>query len=143
MGKPYIWPSVFIVLSLHVFILIAFVLEKLMENVLEESRGRVFVASNLALVVLIPPLVIHSTECNPIGSSLALGFTSIVFLKLVSYHMVNYWCRQKKLQALNSRNRRRGSLVSLKKHEKNSHDEKVAPQLVNYPDNLHLAGVCV
>ncbi|XP_076311213.1 diacylglycerol O-acyltransferase 1-like isoform X2 [Tachypleus tridentatus] len=139
MGKPYIWPSVFIVSSLHVFILIGFVLEKVMENVWEESQGRLFIAINLALVVLIPPLVIHSTECNPIGSSLALGSTSIVFLKLVSYHMVNFWCRQKKLQALNHRNRRRGSLVSSIKLEKTSHDENISSQLVNYPDNLHLA----
>lgn len=40
-----------------------------------------------------------------VASSVILGFVSIVFLKLVSYHMVNYWCRQSPVSSAKTRRR--------------------------------------
>lgn len=48
---------------------------------------------NLFACIAIPPLVIYTHDTHPISNSGSLMLVSIVFLKLVSYHMMNYWCR--------------------------------------------------
>ncbi|KAI1285230.1 Diacylglycerol O-acyltransferase 1 [Halotydeus destructor] len=93
---PAIWPSVQIYLGLNAFILTSYWIEKylLLTGVLGEVPGRFVIGGNCALTVVIPAVVVYSMDVHPVGSSIALGMTSQVFLKLVSYHMVNYWCRK-------------------------------------------------
>lgn len=48
---------------------------------------------NLLACIAVPPLLIYTHDTHPISNSGSLMLVSIVFLKLVSYHMMNYWCR--------------------------------------------------
>ena len=96
LGNPAIWPSVQLTLGLNVFILTSYWIEKylLASGFLNEWLGRVLIALNCASVIFTPAYVVYSSNVHPIGSSVALSFAAQVFLKLVSYHMVNYWCRK-------------------------------------------------
>jgi hypothetical protein len=96
-GKPNEWPSCQLILSANIFILISFVFERFgfATNFLGEIFGRLLVSANICAILAFPPIVIYSVACNPVGASIACGFYSIISLKLVSYHMVNYWCRKR------------------------------------------------
>lgn len=48
---------------------------------------------NLFACISLPPLAVHTHDTHPISTSAALMLVSIVFLKLVSFHMINFWCR--------------------------------------------------
>ncbi|CAG2111531.1 unnamed protein product [Medioppia subpectinata] len=143
-GKPNAWPSCQLILSANIFILISFFIERLFAaNIWREVVGGTAVVVNVIAILALPPIVINSVPCNPIGASIACGLYSIVSLKLVSYHMVNYWCRKrsaKKLSNAGSHTRRRsftskdlqktvqnGSAISDSRHI-----------LVEYPNNLNV-----
>lgn len=53
--------------------------------------------TNLLACLSIPPMIVYTNDTHPISTSCSLMVVSIVFLKLVSYHMMNYWCRDIKL----------------------------------------------
>lgn len=65
----------------------------------QAPRGLLLMVADAALVlnlvacILLPPIVIYTNDTHPISTSLALMLVSVVFLKLVSYHMMNFWCR--------------------------------------------------
>ena len=111
---------------------------------IRELLGRILVIMNIAAILSFPPLVINSVECSPIGASIACGVYSILSLKLVSYHMVNYWCRQysnryKKLSNAGSHLRRRS--LNAKDFQKSVQNGTICDngnQLVEYPSNLNL-----
>lgn len=42
-------------------------------------------------------MIVYTNDTHPISTSASLMLVSIVFLKLVSYHMINHWCRDIKL----------------------------------------------
>lgn len=48
---------------------------------------------NLVAVIAIPPYIVIKSSSNLPSSLTALAVASLVFLKLVSYHMMNFWCR--------------------------------------------------
>lgn len=84
-------------LGLNVFLLNAFWIEKnwLSTGSLSEQWGRVLIALNAASVIIAPATLVYMhPNIHPVGSSVTLAFAAPVFLKLVSYHMVNYWCRK-------------------------------------------------
>ncbi|KAG8201532.1 hypothetical protein JTE90_011207 [Oedothorax gibbosus] len=132
-------PSILIILGLLVIPLISLTIEKMLnKRQISEIFGLFLIVTLVSAEILIPPFIVTLTDCHAVAASLALGYVSIVFLKLVSYHMVNYWCRMTPAQP--SRSRRRS--VSA---ERNRHRD--APELVNggvttdlvvYPDNLNL-----
>lgn len=90
------------------------------------------IIANLFACISLPPVVIYLNVTHPISTSGSLMLVSIVFLKLVSYHMVNFWCRDmqrdKKLQSKTTRSflRTCSSLNSLSK----------------YPDNICFRDMC-
>lgn len=53
-----------------------------------------------------------------VAASICLGLVSVVFLKLVSYHMVNYWCRLNSVSAPKVRRRSASSDRSRRKSKK-------------------------
>ena len=55
------------------------------------------IVTNLFACISLPPVIIYSNVTHPISTSASLMLVSIVFLKLVSYHMYNYWCRDIKI----------------------------------------------
>ncbi|XP_022240058.1 diacylglycerol O-acyltransferase 1-like [Limulus polyphemus] len=136
MGKPANWPSVLIVLGLNCFFLLSFFVEILYsKNKLREITGRVIIVTSLSAVIIFPVIIVFTTNCNPIGASVALGFVSITFLKLVSYHMVNFWCREDRNQTDTSRHKRRGSFGLTVSSTANG---LIGLPLVTYPQNLNL-----
>lgn len=108
-GDPTIWPSVQIIFGLSIFILNSLWIEKflLATDFITENIGLALITINAASVIIIPAYIVYTERVHPVGSSVALGFVAQVFLKLISYHMVNYWCRQdlrKRFQNLRAAN---------------------------------------
>ncbi|XP_076358302.1 diacylglycerol O-acyltransferase 1-like isoform X2 [Tachypleus tridentatus] len=139
MGKPANWPSVLIALSLNVFILFTFVIETLYsKGKLHEMCGRLMIVISLSTLIIFPVIVVFTTNSNPIGASVALALVSITFLKLVSYHMVNFWCRQTRNQPDTSHHKRRSSFgLTMSRTE----DELHGLPLVRYPLNLNIRDI--
>ena len=104
---PSFSPCVQLTLGLHVFILTALWIEKylLATGLFNELWGAVLYISNTIAVVISPAYIVYTRDCHPVGATVALGFASIVFLKLISYHMVNYWCRQHLLSRYSNSNK--------------------------------------
>lgn len=104
---PSFSPCVQLTLGLHVFILTALWIEKysMATGLFNEFWGAVLYISNLVAVVISPAYIVYTRDCHPIGATVALGFASMLFLKLISYHMVNYWCRQHLLSRYSNLNK--------------------------------------
>lgn len=62
-----------------------------------------------------------------VAASIVLGYVSIVFLKLISYHMVNFWCREspvpihkvRRRSVSSDRGRSRGKFASYFRWQRN------------------------
>ena len=109
------WPALMILLSLGVHILISLLIEKLVAHLFQTSRlaiakghseleaqanlstcllvANAAIFTNLFACISLPPIIIYTHVTHPIPTSGALILVSIVLLKLVSYHMINFWCR--------------------------------------------------
>lgn len=135
MEKPTSSPSVLILLGLNIYIIVSYLIELIrLKGFISEKFCIILATVNLIAVVVGPPAVVYNLDCHPVSASAVLGFNSIVFMKLVSYHMVNYWCRQQKHQATN-RIRRRGSFKRERPLDLPNGDSKNCHQ-ISYPDNL-------
>ncbi|KAM7306896.1 diacylglycerol O-acyltransferase 1 isoform X1, partial [Ixodes scapularis] len=66
-----------------------------------QGVGRSALCFNLSLTLAAPCLVVFVWECNPVAAGLVMCLVTMTFLKLVSYHMVNFWCRQQKASRKN------------------------------------------
>lgn len=129
-------PSVLILLGLGAIPFISLGIEKLLaKGQLSERFGLFLIIVLLIAEVLCPPVIVHYTDCNAVAASVVLGYVSIVFLKLISYHMVNYWCRGKVAEPKKKRRRS----VSSERHNRNDvGNGGIEMELVSYPDNLNL-----
>jgi diacylglycerol O-acyltransferase-1 len=91
---PTVLPSLLILLSLNASIFLSFLIERFwMAQGRNEIFGRILIFVHLALLLLLPPYYVFRVDCHPVALSIALGNVSIIFLKLISYHMVNHWLR--------------------------------------------------
>lgn len=129
--------------------------------------GRIIISLNSLAVIVVPAWVVITKDCHVVGSSFALFWTSIVFLKLISYHMVNFWCRRdspkkyhhssysanggklRKLQKLRAYQRSMsGSEANLRvllrssSSAASSDSDDGEPRFVQYPDNLTISDLC-
>lgn len=104
--------------------------------------------ANLLACLTIPPILVFSGQTHIYSASCALILVSIVFLKLYSYHMMNYWCRDLK-KPLEERSRITKSFlrsyvpprVEFGKLEAKSKEEITLAGLNvmdKYPNNLNL-----
>ena len=112
------WPALLIVFNLATHILMSLLIEKFIAYLHKHSKlssekasninkalivADVAIVTNLFACISLPPIAIYLNDTHPISTSGSLMLVSIVFLKLVSYHMVNFWCRDmqrdKKIQS--------------------------------------------
>ncbi|CAG2105571.1 unnamed protein product [Medioppia subpectinata] len=94
-GGTSIWPTLFTLFAVNIFILFSFHIEKqLSRSEITEEKALRHQIGVCGSVIIFPVLMVFVIEMHPISASIACTLYSMVFLKLVSYHMVNYWCRQ-------------------------------------------------
>lgn len=95
--EPGLWPPIFVLLGINIFIPFSLMMEKLLsEGKLSERFGMRILAASLASMLVAPAGGIIMWRSNPVVASLVLCLVVMLFLKLVSYHMVNFWCRERK-----------------------------------------------
>ncbi|RWS08694.1 diacylglycerol O-acyltransferase 1-like protein [Dinothrombium tinctorium] len=159
LANPTILPSVQILLGMHVFILISFFHERylLSTGILSETAGTVLTTLNLSSIILIPAYTVFVTDCHVVASSIALGIVTMVWLKLVSYHMVNYWCRRDIRKRLHHYHNSPYN-YNIRRHRSSSQNDRIVSQHVKekmstsffnedidvkvyYPDNLNLKDI--
>lgn len=87
------WPALLIVCNLSSHILIALRIEMFIAEGKLLPIANAAIVTNLLACIALPPIVIYLNATDPISTSGSLVIVSVVFLKLVSYHMVNFWCR--------------------------------------------------
>jgi diacylglycerol O-acyltransferase-1 len=89
-------PTFILILILNLFILCSLLIEILVsKGRIQKEKAKNYFISNIVLLIITPIVVNILFECNPILSSLVCTVYSVVSLKLISYHSVNYWCRTK------------------------------------------------
>lgn len=99
---PAIWPPLYLLMGLNVNILCSLIVEKLLaQDNAWQGVGRSALCFNLSLTLAAPCLVVFVWECNPVAAGMVMCLVTMTFLKLVSYHMVNFWCRQQKASPKN------------------------------------------
>ncbi|CAL1265703.1 unnamed protein product [Larinioides sclopetarius] len=91
--------------------------------------------------VLCPPVVVYSTDCHAVAASIVMGHVSIVFLKLISYHMVNYWCRMNLAYPYRRLRRRSVSSERERHRDQNTENNVHGAELVIYPNNLNFKDI--
>ena len=87
---------------LNIFIIVSLKIEKkVSQNKLTERQARWYQALSMTLILLFPiALVYLVNHLSPVLSSIICAININLFLKLVSYHMVNYWCRKDWIKAV-------------------------------------------
>lgn len=119
-----------------------------------QSNHWIFI--HLAIELFTPIIAFNYFEFNPIAASVCCVFYSMIFLKLVSYHMVNYWCRMKliidkqfdsfnQINGLNRSDTQSNPIQSLCDN-KNDKDQAVVDGIeqskqIQYPNNLNLKDI--
>lgn len=153
LANPTILPSIQIIIGLNVFILVACWIEKflLSTQLLNEVSGCILICGNLMTLLVLPPCIVFNADCHPVGSSFALGLVAIVWLKLISYHMVCYWCRCETHKNLLSQSGSHGNSRQIRSSSQNdpaneklingdtsstSFDGEFFTPRISYPDNL-------
>ncbi|GFX06452.1 diacylglycerol O-acyltransferase 1 [Trichonephila clavipes] len=108
---------------------------------MSENLGVFCIITLVTAEVLSPPVVVYLTDCHAVAASIVMAYVSMVFLKLISYHMVNYWCRSNHTDPY--RKRRRSFSTEREKQKDSSsivHDA-LKTELVTYPNNLNLKDI--
>lgn len=124
------------VIILNVFILVALFIEKLAaKGLIPEKKTINYSIINISIILIFPIIVINIFACNPVLSIVVCTLYSIVIMKLVSYHMVNYWCRTRFRygKPINEK--------SIKIKDKYVSAQKVNNNLVEYPQNIGLIDI--
>lgn len=117
------WPFWGLLITSWVFPLLALYFEKLMvKKRITERNLVVYHAVNIASLVIFPVVVVFLTRPGPVGSFFSLIWYTVLFMKLISYTQVNWWCRTDK---------------SSKKKDDGPRQKK----LVQYPDNLNIKDI--
>lgn len=92
---PYTWPSVCLCIVSPVFALFALLCEKAISSwKISEKAVLILHVINLAVILVFPVVVNLLGEPSPVGALWALLTYTILWLKMVSYVQVNYWCRR-------------------------------------------------
>ncbi|XP_033112255.1 diacylglycerol O-acyltransferase 1-like [Anneissia japonica] len=149
--NPYSWPNLSLICVLNGFVFISLGIEKLLsKDIISEHLGFILKTLNILTIVICPVIVITIFRPNPVGSFAALGIYTQAFLKLISYHIVNKWCREAKRTKWR---RKRGAstpaprlkkmlkekdLAEKEQNDVNGDIPKVDSTVVKYPDNINL-----
>lgn len=116
------------------FILISFCIEKFAfaKWSSKEILGFILVLFNLLIAFAIQITVILYNECHPFGAFIGCYFFMILILKLISYHMVNYWCRK------DNQNKLSCQRTSEENKDNFDQNDEYSYQNICYPNNLLL-----
>ncbi|OTF73871.1 diacylglycerol O-acyltransferase 1a-like protein [Euroglyphus maynei] len=126
-------PTFYLLIILNAFILFAYIIELfLTKYFLKFSHLFTLIGSYVTILLTIPPIVFHCYEFNPIAGSSCCLYYTVVFLKLISYHMVNYWHRQYNVRSKKEDNN------NLTSDGNNGEIQSSSSPLVEYPNNLTL-----
>lgn len=114
--------------------------KKLAAKEVETKTFTLMVTANLAALLCLPPLFLLPVQTNLPASIGCIWFTIVVWLKLVSYHMVNAWSRGAQMNSKNSNVN--GTIVPEKEQAKTTYTNGTPPnghiaKPVVYPDNLN------
>lgn len=135
-------PSVLILLGLFFIPCISLGIEKLLsKGIMSENLGLFCIIILVSAEVFCPPVVVYLTDCHAVAASVVMGYVSMVFLKLISYHMVNYWCRSNHTDPYRKRRRSFSTEREKQKDSSSIVHEALKTELVNYPDNLNLKDI--
>lgn len=163
------WPALCVALGLSFNILLSLAVEKLIAALfyqakdadnkwskeIQGKRREVMVLANATIslnmlaCIALPPIAIYTHNTHPISASVALMLVSIVFIKLVSYHMMNFWCRDlKRPEDIQSRTTKSflhyyvPPAVDFGKHKQQPQDkatrELALETLAKYPENINV-----
>jgi diacylglycerol O-acyltransferase-1 len=140
---PTFVPCIQLFIGLWVMAFVSLMIEKILSTgILSETLAKILITGHTGAVVFVPAYVVYVGNCQLTGAVAVLSFASVTFLKLISYHMVNYWCRMAP----------RGSSKSKKNYSAKLNNNNTAPEtssckqtegedskpLVRYPDNLNV-----
>ncbi|KAL1238384.1 Diacylglycerol O-acyltransferase [Trichinella spiralis] len=88
------FPVILVLLVSHLFIWTAFITEKLsLKNILSNRMVFMITFVNTSTILFFPAIIILASDINPLVASFCLMCYAILYLKLISYAHVNYWCR--------------------------------------------------
>ncbi|XP_033626519.1 diacylglycerol O-acyltransferase 1-like [Asterias rubens] len=151
---PYSLPNGTLAALINVFILIQFVIEKLVaESAISDKVSRWMSFINIATLIIFPVVVITIIKPMPFGAICVSGMYTMTFLKLISYTAVNTWCRRALREEKSARKRSfrkdKGSQKGATQSEKskksdaseaghNGSSVQEQSDQVKYPDNLNL-----
>lgn len=173
------WPALVIILNLGVHILVSLFIEKFIAHICQQTKllaakgdskrisnmsselvvANVAIVANLFACISLPPVTIYAHDTHPISTSASLMLVSIVFIKLVSYHMMNFWCRDakrdEKLQSRTTKSFLRSYTppaveFSIHNEQQEGKEAKSTSEirelakktLSYYPNNISLADMC-
>ncbi|PVD20728.1 hypothetical protein C0Q70_18889 [Pomacea canaliculata] len=144
--EPYNWPNVLLTLSVSVFPCISFGIEcALAKDWISDKTGFFLHTINNTVLLVYPAVIIYIKHPNPVFSAFTLGIVTIVFLKMISYGHVNYWCRLHLRNGGNRLSRRRKTVSATNDTHSDSEktiEEKNLGSVIVYPKNLTLSDLC-
>lgn len=140
-SDPTFVPCVQLFIGLWVMAFVSLMIEKILSTgFLSETVAKILITGHTGAVVFVPAYVVYVGNCQLSGAVAVLSFASVTFLKLISYHMVNAWCRvashgsskSKKNYSAKVNNNNSASDLNTKT------DGEDSKPLVRYPDNLNV-----
>lgn len=135
LNDPYSWPSFGLFIACMFFTSLAFLIElQLANGALSEKTGFALQWVNILIEITFPAVVILFKHPLPPFSFCTLVISTVMFLKLISYHQVNGWCRAHITNKTQKQKRTRGKSVSDDAVVKNGK----ASSLQMYPDNVNV-----
>lgn len=126
---------------LYVFAMISFEIERRFAAFkLSRPTGKKLITINLIAVLLAPIVMAFAIEWNPVGASFTCGAYIAAWMKLLSYHQVNAWCRLSDKKYSGKKGHRRTRSGDRSDSEillSNGSAAREKQKLVVYPENVN------
>ena len=139
-------PSYWLLLGSSVFVLIALKLEQAASKGLV-SQGVLLTLHTINLIILLttPVVIVFTFDAGLVGRFCALGWYTVLLMKLVSYIQVNSWCRRTSLKNKKTDGANTDSVGANTDDSIGANTDGVSantgentPGLVMYPNNLNV-----
>ena len=132
-GEPNNWTIMQLILISNIFILASFCIEKYGFAKLNFSKNHLgisLIISNLLMTFITLVSILLLNENHLLGAIFSGLYYFTIILKLISYHMFGYWCREnlKKLASKTDENT-------------TNNNENIAEEMSIYPKNLTLKNI--
>ncbi|OWA50350.1 Diacylglycerol O-acyltransferase 1 [Hypsibius exemplaris] len=137
---PHRWPCLTVCMASNIFVVIALKMEQMLyQRSIPEKLGVAILILNLSAVLIFPAVAVWFLPSYLLASFCTMILYSVVFLKLVSFVMVNRWYRLEATGRISSLHFQHPERQRTH-YDHNTHTVKEvssSPQ-VSYPDNLTL-----